>query len=350
MHDQATWLKGSGKGRRDVRILFTSAGRRIELIQAFTRAARSLGLKPHWHTADVDPYIATGCLAEKVHLVPKAQAPGYIPALRRIVRQERIDLIIPLIDSDLLKLADARDEFARLGCGALISSPQVVRTCRDKRRMFEFLTRHDIDTPATWTADQILRSRTHRFPYFLKPRFGSASKKNYVVADRNDLKSLLRVVPDPLVQEFVSGVEHTLDVYTGFDGRPRCVVPRERIEVRGGEVTKARTVRHQRIIQTGVRVAEALTECIGLITIQLILTPKGRIRVIEVNPRFGGGVPLGIRAGADFPKWLLAEWLGRKPRIRLDQFDPNLLMLRYHQSFFMKATTYPKGWRRILRP
>ncbi len=333
----ASWIKGAGAGRRDVRVLFTSAGRRIELMQAFAQAARALGIRGHWQTADIDPCIPAACLAEKAHLVPPIESREYVPALLRIARREKIDLLIPLIDNDLLKLADARERFARIGCGAVISAPDVVRTCRDKIRMFEFLTRHGLDTPRTWTGRQALRLKRHRFPYFLKPRTGSASKGNYIVHDVRHLKTLLQVVPEPIVQEFVRGVEHTLDVYTGFDGRPRCVVPRQRIEVRGGEVTKARTVRHEGIIAAGVRVAEALKHCTGLITIQLILTPGGRIRIIEVNPRFGGGAPLGIRAGANSPKWLLAEWLGKEPRIRIDQFQDGLLMLRYHQAFFFNG-------------
>ena len=328
-------IRGAGEGRRDVRVLFTSAGRRIELIQAFTRAARSLGLVPHWHAADIEARFAAACVVEKSHLVPNAASPDYIPALVRIARREKIDLLIPLIDSDLFKLAKARAEFARFGCGEVISSPQVVRTCRDKLLMFAFLTAHGIDTPQTWPTQEVLGWRKHRFPYFLKPRFGSASKGNFIVHNKAGLKALVPIVPDAIIQEYVAGIEHTLDVYTGYDGVPRCVVPRRRVEVRGGEVTKALTVRHEGIIQTGVRVTEALTECVGLITIQLILTPQGRIRVIEVNPRFGGGVPLAIRAGADFPKWLLAEWLGKRPRIRLDHFEDALLMLRYHQSFFI---------------
>src|SRR5690606_11344664 len=126
--------------------------------------------------------------------------------------------------------------------------------------------------------------------------------------NRADLDMLARHHPDSIVQEFVTGVEHTLDVYTGLSGEPRCVVPRRRIEVRGGEVTKARTVKHAGIMETGLQVARVLGDCVGLITIQVILTPEGRIRVIEVNPRFGGGAPLAIRAGANFPKWLLAGW------------------------------------------
>ena len=334
MGEPTTWPIGAGAGRKQVRVLFTCAGRRVELIQAFQRAADRLGLKLIMHTADVERFAAAACMATKAHRVPAVASADYIPSVRRIAKREKIDLVIPLIDHELPKLAAMRDTFRRFGCCVIISSEQVVRICRDKIFTFNFLTEHGIDTPKTWRGGEVLKRRRHQFPYFLKPRKGSASKGNYVLRNRQDLDALAPHVPDAIVQEYVNGVEHTLDVYTGFDGRPRCVVPRERVEVRGGEVTKARTVNHAGIIDTGVRVAEALAECMGLVTIQLFLTRRGRICVIEVNPRFGGGVPLAIRAGADFPKWLLMEWQGRRPRIRLDHFKEDLLMMRYHQSFF----------------
>lgn len=336
------WVRGMGQGRREVRILFTSAGRRVELMQAFTHAARALKLRPILHVADAEPNIAAACQADHAHQVPPASSTGYINALLRIVRREKIDLLIPLIDSELLQLAEARDRFAKSDCAVVISSQEVVATCRDKLRMFDFLAEHQIDTPRTWTAETIMKRRQHAFPYFLKPRFGSASKGNYVVHDRATLKMLVPWVPEVIIQEFAEGVEHTLDVYAGYDGRPRCVVPRQRVEVRGGEVTRARTVKHEAIMATGVRVTEALDECIGLVTIQLILAPDGRIRVIEVNPRFGGGVPLAIHAGADFPKWLLAEWCGTRPRIRLDHFRDQVMMMRYHQAFFRNGVKDPR--------
>jgi carbamoyl-phosphate synthase large subunit len=334
MAHSATWPIGAGAGRKKVRILFTCAGRRVELIQAFQRAAAKLGLRLSVHTADVERFAAAACMANKAHHVPPVASVGYVPALLKIAERERIDLLIPLIDDELPKLAAARQRFTRSGCCALISSPGVVSICRDKIATFDFLTENGIDTPQTWRASDVLKRRRHGFPYFLKPRKGSASKGNFVLHNRQDLQALAPHVPDAIIQEFIDGVEYTLDVYTGYDGRPRCVVPRERVEVRGGEVTKSRTAKHDAIVTTGVRVVEALAGCIGLITIQLFLTKSGRIAVIEVNPRFGGGVPLAIRAGADFPKWFLMEWLGRRPRIRLQHFSDDLLMMRYHQSFF----------------
>ncbi|NLX14539.1 MAG: ATP-grasp domain-containing protein [Phycisphaerales bacterium] len=326
---------GAGKGRRQVRILFTCAGRRVELIQAFLRAGRALGLKVIAHAADTEAHFATGCLASKSHRVPATTNPSYIPKLLAIVRRYKIDLLVPLLDMELAKLADARAAFGKVGCGVLVSSPEVVRICRDKLATFDFLTRNNIDTPMTWPAAMLQKKSRHNFPYFLKPRKGSASKGNFVLRNKSDLLALVPQVPEAIIQEYVEGVEYTLDVYSGLDGKPRCAVPRRRLEVRGGEVTRASTYWHKDIIQAGLRVVEALGECVGVITIQLIMAPEGRIRIIEINPRFGGGVPLAIQAGADFPKWLLMEWLGRRPRIRLSQFRSGVIMLRYYQAYFV---------------
>lgn len=328
---------GAGAGRRDVRILFSCAGRRVELISAFIRAAEALGIKPVIHTADVDPLFAASCISDKAHQIPATKSRGYLPALLEIARRERIDLLIPLLDPELGKLASAREQFARRGCNALVSSPAVVRRSQDKLAMYRFLVQHGIDTPRTWTPADLLEASSHQLPYFLKPRKGSASQGNFVIRTRAELDMLAAHYPKAIIQEFVKGVEHTLDVYTGFDGQPRCVVPRERIEVRGGEVTKARTVKNSAIIEAGLQVVRALRDCVGVITIQVIATPGGQIRVIEVNPRFGGGVPLAIHAGADFPRWLLQEWRGEKAEAALADWRDGVTMLRYHESFFQET-------------
>ncbi len=327
-------ILGAGAGRRQVRLLFSCAGRRVELIQAFIRAARALHLRPFIHIADIDNMVAAAGVADRVHEVPPVSDSAYVTALRRLVRREKIDFLVPLIDPELAPIAKARDLFLADGCVALVSSPEVIQQCQDKLQTAGFLRENGIDTPETWLPPEVLRRRRHSFPYFLKPREGSASKGNYVIRSREDLNIFTRRVPDAILQEFVPGIEHTIDVYTGYDGVPRCAVPRQRIEVRGGEVTRARTVRQEGVMATGMRVAEALGACRGAITIQVIVTPEGRVRVIEINPRFAGGVPLSIQAGADFPRWLLMEWMGRVPRIRPGQFRDGLTMLRYHQSFF----------------
>lgn len=326
---------GQGANRKEIRLLFTCAGRRIQLIQAFAQAARVCQLQPFIHTSDSIPWVAARCVADQGHLVPPIEADEYIPALLEIARQEKIDLLIPTLDTELLKLARARDQFHQIGCGVLISSPNIIELCGDKISTYEFLIRSGIPTPATWPAPDALSWSHFQFPYFLKPRSGSASKENFVLRNEDDLRSLVPYLNDSIIQEFIPGVEYTLDAYTDLTGHLKCIVPRRRLEVRGGEVTRSLTVKDQLIINTGKKVIQALGECRGMITIQLIMTSDRRPMVIEINPRFGGGVPLAIRAGADFPRWLLHEWKGHSPESCFDDFQDGVTMLRYHQAFYI---------------
>jgi carbamoyl-phosphate synthase large subunit len=298
-----------------VRILFTCVGRRVELVRAFQQAGEKLGLDLETHGADASKLTPAMQLVDQAHVVPVIASGQYIDALLEIVRLHKVELLIPLLDSELQLIAEARERFAELGCRAMISSPAVVETCQDKIATFRALQKAGIDTPQTWPLVIVLEAMRHRFPYYLKPRRGSAAKGNYVIHDVDELRVLGKRVPDAIVQEFVEGREYTLDVYTGLDGVARCVVPRNRLEVRTGEVSKGLIVKDPEIMAVGVRVAKMLGECRGVITVQCKVTPDQRIRVIEMNARFGGGVPLAIHAGADFPKWILQEHLGRKPRI-----------------------------------
>jgi carbamoyl-phosphate synthase large subunit len=335
----STTSRRKGGPRPKVGLLFTCVGRRVELVNAFRRAATQLNINLTIHGADRSWLAPAMSHVDRAHIVPSIADPAHVDALLEMARLNRIDLVIPLIDNELLPLSQAASTFADAGVNVVISTENVIRTCRDKLKTYETLKSAGIDTPRTWSIDVILQKRGHRFPYFMKPREGSAGMGAFRVDDRETLEILAARVPNPIIQEFVEGVEHTLDVYTGFDGRPRCVVPRKRLEVRSGEVSKAVTVKNRRVIAIGRRVARTLGGCRGVVTVQCIVTPEKRIRVIEINPRFGGGAPLGIRAGADYPLWLLSEHLGRPVHIDPLGFESNLAMLRYDESVFISMDT-----------
>ncbi len=323
------------KSRKTVRLLMTCIGRRVELLNAFRRAAEMLGIKLEIHGADLNKMSPAINLVDKAHFVDRISSGKYIKQLLSVVRKNKIDLLIPLIDTELALLADATSQFEKAGCLALVSSPGVIETCSDKLATFRALSDAGIDTPVTWTWREALKLKKHKFPMFLKPRAGSAGMGNYKISTLAELKTFGKRVPDAIVQEFADGDEYTLDVYTGFDGKPRCAVPRKRLEVRTGEVSKAVIVKDEKIMAVGLRVAEVLGECRGVVTVQLMRNKRGRIRVIEINPRFGGGAPLAIHAGADFPKWILMSVCGKKPRICKTCFRDDVAMLRYDESVFV---------------
>ena len=122
----------SRAGRGTLRLLLTCVGRRVELIRAFHNAAESLGIPLEIHGADASPMSPGYRLVDKAHTVPTIASGQYIDALADLVRRRRISALIPLIDTELLQIAQARERFADLGCRAIISSPAVIDICRNK--------------------------------------------------------------------------------------------------------------------------------------------------------------------------------------------------------------------------
>ncbi len=324
-------------GSRKLTLLFTCVGRRVELLQAFRAAARRLAIDLRLVAVDRSPTAPGMAVVDAAHVAPSSDSDEYVDFVRDVIARERVDALIPTIDHDLPVLAASKPALRAAGCVPLVCDPDVVRIGRDKVETFRFLKSRGIDTPETWTLEDVLARREHRFPYFLKPRYGFAAIGARRVADVDELRFHGQCIDAAIVQEFVAGQEYTLDAYVGLGGATRCVVPRARWQVRAGEVIKGVVVKDRDIMEAGRRVTDMLGPgAVGVITLQCIVTPERHIRFIEINTRFGGGAPLAIAAGADFPGWLMRELLGEAPEIGPDVFQHGLCMLRYDWSVFVR--------------
>ena len=282
---------------------------------------------------------------DKRFLVKPTTHAGYVRQLLSIVKTHRVKLLVPTVDLDLKLLAQNKQKFGAIGCRVLVSNPQVIDICQDKRKTYRFLVNNGFDTPVTMSVRSVLSKKRLNWPCFLKPWDGYASRGNAIVKNRKELLFFAKRIPNPICQEFIKGTEHTCDVYVDFSMKVRCVVPRKRIEVRAGEVSKAQVVKHLRVMSEAARLVETLGAGPGVITLQLFLTDDDNVKFIEINPRFGGGAPLSIKAGADFPKWILQELLGRKTNIRFDGFKKNLIMLRYDEGVWLEKADMGRAGR-----
>lgn len=314
---------------KNLNIMFTCIGRRVSLLNSFRKSARQLKLNVRFVGTDMDNLSPALQLCEKAYIVKPVFHRDYLKELLAIVKKEKIKLIVPTVDLDLKILAVNKEKFDKLGCFVLISNPDVIDICQDKRETFKFLSNAGFDTPYTWSSQAALRKKDLRYPCFLKPWDGYAGRGSATVRNRMELSFYIRTVPNCIVQEYASGAEYTCDVFVDFDGVVRCVVPRKRLEVRSGEVSKAQVAKNPKVMEAAAKAVESLGAGPGVITVQLIKNGTSKTNIIEINPRFGGGVPLSIKAGANFPKWILQLLIGKKPKIKMDGFTDRLTMLRY---------------------
>ncbi|HYH04330.1 MAG TPA: ATP-grasp domain-containing protein [Bacillota bacterium] len=311
-------------------VLFTAAGRRVELIQAFRQSYQSHNITARVISADLNPRFAPAChFADATFQVPRYDNVNYLKILFDICLKEQVNLLIPLFEPEFIILDQHREEFQQIGTLVMLSDKTVIETCKDKYLTYEFFKQHEIKCPQTWIANDLPRKLY--FPLFAKQRFGMGSAGAMKVASQTKLEPVQQQT-DYIVQQYVSGTEYTLDILSDFTGQVLSVVPRQRLEVRAGEVSKSRTVYRPDLIAQGKNIAEALG-AIGPINIQCIDDGKD-VYWIEINPRFGGGVPLSIKAGVDYPYLLYRLCHEEKVETIIGQFQDNLLMLRYDEAVF----------------
>jgi len=324
------------KTENNLGVLFTCIGRRVSLLESFRRAAKQMKINISLIGTDTTELSPALQLCDRRFTAKPTTHAAYIKQLLSIVKANRVKLLVPTVDLDLKRLAQNKRKFAALGCRVLVSEPEVIDICQDKRKTYKFLLTNNFGTPATASIRTALNTKSQtRFPLFVKPWDGSAGRGNAIINNRKELLFYSKRIPNPICQELVKGTEYTCDIYVDFDMKVRCVVPRKRIEVRSGEVSKGQVTKNARIMSEATALVEKLGAGPGVITLQLFLTADDKVKFIEINPRFGGGVPLSIKAGADFPKWILQELTGRKPNIRPDGFKDDLIMLRYDSEVWL---------------
>lgn len=312
-------------------ILITSAGRRTSLVAAFQKAAHAVhGVVI---AADVSPLAPALYLADQAALLPGVKDPRFIEDLEILRASKGIGLVVPTIDTELPVLARARTEFLQRGCVIAISDERVIEITGDK-----WLTVSEFGNRGVRTPRSYLPAHTKgldAFPLFIKPRAGSASQHTHRVDSATALSTLLEVVPDPIVQEFLPFEEITVDALLDLNGTPIHYVPRRRIRTLGGESIQGVTLDDTNLRDFILNVLNILGDmgARGPLTLQAFLSPEGPI-LSEINPRFGGGAPLAFAAGGDYPRWLIEMVQGKTVPPRLGEYTRGLYMTRAYMEVF----------------
>ncbi|CAN5456488.1 ATP-grasp domain-containing protein [soil metagenome] len=310
-----------------MRILLTGAGG-----AAAISVWKSLGSEHELYMADIDP-CATG-----LYLVPhnqrillsKGDALEFVDTVVEICNKYKIDLLIPTVDVELEPLAIAAERFLAIGVKIALSSAKVLQLCRDKYALLTFCQEH-IPVPEfnLLNPDNISAFKT--FPLFAKPRRGAGSTGALLIKKSQDLVALPKD-ESYLIQEFLPGEEYSVDVYIDANGSAIAAVPRLRMKIDSGVAVAARTVQLTNLVAIAVETAKH----VGIryvANVQFKRAVDGQFKLLEINPRFPGTLPLTAAAGVDIPQLLMKEILGQNLPQGLMPYK-ELMVVRYWAEHF----------------
>lgn len=317
-------------------ILLTSAGRRVSLLRAFQKELKAIGITSKVFATDLYPEFSAACqIADGFFKVPRVTEPDYIEALLDICLNNEIKIIIPTIDTELKVLSLNKEKFKKNNITVIVSDPPLIKKSRDKRLTIELFTELGIHSP------KLIDKYNPVFPVFIKPYDGSCSKDIFVVKDETMLMKSHLINDKLIFMEYLEPEDHqeyTIDLYYGKDSELKCSVPRKRIEVRSGEINKGITCKNF-LVSFIKEKLNKLNGAMGCITLQVFVNLTNKeVFGIEINPRFGGGFPLSYAAGANYPEWIIREYLMGESIQYYEGWEDSLLMLRYDDEVLVHGS------------
>jgi carbamoyl-phosphate synthase large subunit len=283
---------------------------------------------------DVSAYAPAVHLADRAYRVPLSTDPAYLQELLSLCAGDGVRLVVPTIDDELPLIGAAREAFAAVGAFAACSSEATALTCNDKALTCARLLEAGVPAARTWLPHALPAKPA--FPVFIKPRSGRGAVGAHVVRNQRELAFFRDYVESPIVQEYLDGPEYTIDVLCDTAGRPLTIVPRERVVIRSGVIDRGRTVKSPVLIGLAERVCAAMP-FVGPLNIQCRMrgdTPA----VFEINPRFSGGIPLTIAAGADIPTMLIQLARGVAVAPQVGAFQDDLWISKYESAVFLPSS------------
>lgn len=311
-------------------ILLTAIGKRVQLIKRLKNSCKVVG-------TDISEMAPAVYFVDKFYKVKKFDEEGYIDQILNICEKEKIDFIVPLYEKEFSMLCDYRTYFEAKGTKLILSGKSIIEICNDKWKTYEFLKKNNIECPNTYLKNNI--PNDVKFPLIIKPFNGMGSQSVFKIKNPKELDFFLEYVEKPIVQEFVEGTEFTIDVLCDLKGNVIFAIPRERLEVRAGEVSKTRTVKNKKIIAKVNELCEKLNAAyeneniMGPLTVQCIVDKNNHVYFIEINPRFGGGVPLAFEVGGNYGEYFNKMHKGQSIEPLKDFKE--ITMVRYDEGVYI---------------
>lgn len=260
---------------------------------------------------------------DKWYIVPSALNKNFISKIMSICKKNHVDFIFPGNDNDVLALSQTKTIFQKLGVNVMVSDQNTIKICRDKLLTYQTTNKHIPFVKTIVPSDNI---NNIRFPVFLKSRTGWGSKNVFKVNDKEELQIFSKRIEKPIIQEFLSGEEYTVDVIVDKNSKFLTCVPRKRIKVVAGVSYISKTVKDNKINEIAKRLSKIL-QFKGPFNFQLRKS-NNKIQVFEINPRFGGTSVLTTFAGINMPELAIRSVLGKKISTKFD-FKNNFCISRF---------------------
>ncbi len=252
-----------------------------------------------------------------VYACPKSDPHQFIEDVLAAVKKHEIDMILPVTEQSILPLEAERDRIDN-ACRVPWAPVDSAATVRDKNLTFQLAEKLNVPYPRTClvhTVEEAVRVGADLgWPLVLKPNSShTLTRQGHVqmwsvtyALDEQDLRQKMESFEGKcpvLLQEYFQGAGVGVEVLA-HEGTPICAFQHRRLRevpLTGGvsSLRRSEAIDPQLYAYT-LDLLKALNWT-GLAMAEFKQNKQGEARLMEINGRIWGSLPVAIAAGVDFP-------------------------------------------------
>ena len=225
-----------------------------------------------------------------------ADDPNYLSDLIAQCAENKIRVVIPSGDGELLFLAKARDKFQSHGIDLLLSGTKGLEICMDRQRLTDTFSKV-VAMPASQPVDDQFQTGEWRFPVIVRKRFCEDGDEVGVAQTPAELDRM-GWGDDLIAQTYLGGERYIVELLIDGSGTPVFSLPIVELKNRTSTSTAYRTIHdHDTELQ---ELAFRAVSHLGLTHAASVRFQRDRddsLYLTNVTPRFSRMLPLVIAAG-----------------------------------------------------
>lgn len=251
------------------------------------------------------------CRKSILYPSPSMHETAFLKAISKIAKE--YDVLIPLHERTMVPISKHLDELREI-IRVPIPSYETLLLAIDKSKTIQVARNLGIPTPRTHFINDLKEftslSKDLQYPVVIKLReeiFTPPPRYAYAFSPKDLLikyKMMNKKNAHPIIQEFILGRGYGFFTIFNERSEPLTVFCHRRIRelpITGGQSVYCESVFEPQIVKYGLKLLKEI-RWYGVAMVEFRLDYRDdKFKLMEVNPRFWGSLPLAIASGMDFP-------------------------------------------------
>lgn len=318
-------------------LLITCPGRSVEMTRIFREEFEQNGGQVIVAgNSNMLPALYQG---SKSYVVPSIDDKSYIPKLIEICRNENINGILTMLDSDSVVLSKNIHKFEEIGVKSFVASESSVQICNDKFMTYKFLCENGFRTALTYeNINTFIKAKNEKkigFPVFVKPSIGDGSRGTSKIENITKLEELVKYNDNLIIQEFLDGIEFDVDAYIDtISGELVDIFIKRKISTTIGGADKVVSYYDDEIVRLTKKLCKSL-DIKGPVNIDLFKV-NGEYYISEINPRLGANYICAHKLGKNYCKLIMNNMLDKVNELQNFNYEQGIYMMKYDKLLLIK--------------